>query len=227
MKLKLREKEEEKILEEQKTPDKNFTVEALGFCLKNELSPEDQKEWDRISDILRKEIWEKKPDESENNEMGVVVSNPLSEEDRKIWHELNEKKYSNFHFAAPGYKEETMEWAKSHNNPLPYPIPKGAKFYYTYPLSRTAVFETTEEITMSADFIEAFVDGYIEIYRLEEETSPVKSGRMCDIDSNCSLINRNRTGGVFGIWGHHIGDLVLEGVNVFDEGKAVTFIIGS
>lgn len=206
-------------MEEQKTPDKNFTVEALGFCLENELSPEDQKEWDRISDIL----WGKKPDESENN----VIKDPLSEEDRKIWHELNEKKYSNFRFAAPGNKEETMEWARSHNNPLPYPIPKGAKFYYTYPLSRTAVFETTEEITMSADFIEAFVDGYIEIYRLEEETSPVKSGRMCDINPGCPLINRNITSGIFGIWGHHIGDLVLEGVNVFDEGKAVTFDIGS
>ena len=93
LKLEEEKEEEKKILEEQKTPDKNFTVEALGFCLENELSPEDQKEWDRISDIL----WGKKPDESENN----VIKDPLSEEDRKIWHELNEKKYSNFRFAAP------------------------------------------------------------------------------------------------------------------------------
>ena len=215
----------------------DLDVEDLGFCIKHKLSKKDQERWDEIQKWKEENIWSKKKAMSfeefkeivESGEMPPVVDeSPKMPDDMEADEEaLSDKIYKDFHFAAPGYFKETMKIAKKNSRELPTPIPKGARIYYDYPLSCIVVGEITEDLTTSDQFIEAFCEGYIEIYKLEEESSKKEAMSLKDENPNCHLINRNRTDGCFGIWGHHIGDLVLEGVNFYSGGKHITLSIGS
>ena len=211
-----------------------ISLQDLGFCIKNELNEKDQKRWDEIQAWMEDNVWGKAAEKAEEGTEGeensgsiVIKSAEMPEDMEKDRKKLRKKIYSNFKFIAPGYMEETMEWAKNHNSDLYKPIPKGARLYYTYPLSCVVVAETTDEITTSADFVEAFCEGYQEIYRLEEDSSTKKAMPICEENPESSLMNRNSTDGCFGIWGHDIGDLVLEVIKFWDGGKHITFEIGS
>lgn len=49
---------------------------------------------------------------------------------------------------------------------------------------------------------------------------------MYEEDPTSNMINRNKTNGVIGIWGHDIGDLVIESITLY-EGNLVRVGIGS
>lgn len=112
--------------------------------------------------------------------------------------------YKEFHSPAPGYYDETMDWAKSHVYTFENPIKKGALLYYTYPIIGVTIFETLDDIATSVDLMEAFCKGYQTIY---------------DVDSKVPT--------AFGVWGHGIKDLVMEDLEMFNDGQDITFSIGS
>lgn len=77
---------------------------------------------------------------------------------------------------------------------------------FVYPLERPVIrtFERRGGFS-KRDFAEAVSRGYAAIYSEEEKS------RTLDPAPSGMLLNRSRTDGVHGIWGHGIGDLVLEG----------------
>lgn len=50
---------------------------------------------------------------------------------------------------------------------------------------------------------------YHEIYKTESETTKLKVERMYERYPQSKLINRARTDGKYGIWGHELEDLIL------------------
>ena len=80
-----------------------------------------------------------------------------------------------------------------------------------YPLNNPAVFELAGPVTVKA-FISFVAQTYQRIYREEQETSTVEAGLVP------GMLNRNHTDGRYGIWGHVLGDLYLEGANLGDDG---------
>jgi hypothetical protein len=61
-----------------------------------------------------------------------------------------------------------------------------------------------------ASLARSIADLYHHIYEEEARTSKVAAGHVP------GLMNRDETNGTFGVWGHDLGDLVLEGID-FDE----------
>lgn len=77
------------------------------------------------------------------------------------------------------------------------------------------------------DLAAQICDEYRRIYKEEEETSEKKEARICDENSGCTLISRNRTEGKYKIWGHHIVDLSIEGLVIDVKNKTVELYMGS
>lgn len=229
---KITDEEFEKIYKSCKNkPALDITLQDLGFCIKHKLSDEEQARLDEIKAYKEKEQEKQKTDnlkkELKEGQMYVCRPVKLPEDMERDSDALWDKIYADFKYAKPGYLDRTMEWAESHNTKLKEPIKKGSRIYYDYPLSCVVVAEITEDLTESAQFIKAFCDGYQEIYNLEEDSSSIEAKRICDENPEVGLINRNQTDGCFGIWGHVIKDLVLEGVDFCDSGKHIFLTIGS
>jgi hypothetical protein len=92
------------------------------------------------------------------------------------------------------------------------------KFKITYPLTNHASFELTHEDGSSwtlKQFIEAVISSYKKIYEEEGEDPGHISG----------MLNRKKSHGKYGIWGHDIGDLVLEGG--YKQGDTWSLAMGS
>ena len=91
---------------------------------------------------------------------------------------------------------------------------------YSYPLSNKVDFSHKRKggWTRKALFA-AIQKDYAKIYRDEDKA-------VGPTDNVPGMLNRDRSDGPYGIWGHDIGDLVVEGVAVSDKGK-VTLSIGS
>lgn len=87
------------------------------------------------------------------------------------------------------------------------------KFNITYPLE-VVVEGSVEKVSTIGELLWKVAQMYDKIYKEEEETTSVEVG------------HRNQTNGKYGIWGHDIGDLVFEGVVVYDNGT-IEFLIGS
>ena len=197
-------------------------LEDLGFCRTADLTEEEERRLDEV------EAWEDDHDYNGwggfDKEKGTIVVN--GEEMPKDLYEdgerIRDKMYEGFEYLQPGYPEESIKVVERFGDrEFETPIPKGAKMYFTYPLSCCAVMETTEELKKPSDFVRAFCDAYQMIYDMEDGTSDIKA------DNIPGMYNRNRTNGCFGIWGHEIGDLVLEDVSFDDGGNTITFIVGS
>ncbi len=73
--------------------------------------------------------------------------------------------------------------------------------------------------------LEAICESYKMIYSQEEETAA--EAKTLPIEDRGPCINRNTTDGVYGIWGHDIEDLWVEGLEYDDETNTVTPIMGS
>ncbi len=89
---------------------------------------------------------------------------------------------------------------------------------FSYPLARptTMEFRSPGGFTVGK-LVECVREGYRKIYA--EEGEPVR-------DPDAMLMNRPTTDGPHGIWGHDIGDLVIEGIRETSPGL-VELDIGS
>ncbi len=76
----------------------------------------------------------------------------------------------------------------------------------------------------NADLARQISRVYHAMYDEEERTSIIK---VVPMEQRKRLINRNKTNGKFGIWGHDIGDLVLHTVEIYQarDGK-LTAVLG-
>lgn len=85
-------------------------------------------------------------------------------------------------------------------------LDKEVNIEFDYPLSHSVIlkFESEKGFTIF-DFYGCIYDGYKRIY--EEEEQGVDPGNIP------GMYNRKTTNGVHGIWGHALGDLVIEGVS--------------
>lgn len=97
------------------------------------------------------------------------------------------------------------------------------KIKFDYPLSGTFIFTekcrggwTREKLFKRIQAI------YIQIYKEESKTN--KKGST---DYIPGMLNRDYSDGKYGIWGHHITDLVLESIEYDKKTKVVTLSVGS
>lgn len=203
-----------------RTKTLDLTLPDLGFYIKGELSPIEKKEleeiYQKINDLCGEETCAEYGD-GEYRINGVKIPDELWK--RKM--ELLDKIYADVKMCYPADLEESLQIAKDHNKKLDKPIPKGARMYYDYPLSFVVIGEIQRDIYDTSDIVLAFCQGYQEIYRLEEDSCKVQPAHLP------GMMNRNMTDGCFGIWGHDLGDLVLEGIVFHNSGKDITFSIGS
>lgn len=89
------------------------------------------------------------------------------------------------------------------------------KFKYTYPLTNEAIFEHELEPTMSAlDILVQARKDYEAIYAAEEDPGHI-----------LGMLNRQKSKGPYGIWGHDFSDLYFEGITI--NGKTIKFSMGS
>lgn len=94
-----------------------------------------------------------------------------------------------------------------------------------YPLEKPVTFDLTSEKGFSRkQLILAISKVYHEIYRKEETSANIKTIPM---EQREGLINRNKTDGEYGIWGHDLSDLDLSYIEVYknNEGK-IQIILG-
>jgi hypothetical protein len=189
----------------------HVNLEDFGFCKDGEFTDEDK-------EILRNfESWiEKNFKSGERNYYygsdGKLYINEV-EIPEEIWkprEEVYKRVYSQFVYPAPGYIEKTLKHAKEHNYTFSEPIPAGSTIVISYPLKNPVIFETKVPLKDSYELMKFFCSSYNMTYELEEKTSENNP------DLLPGMYNRNTTSGIFGIWGHEIGDLVLEGM-VFDK----------
>jgi len=86
-----------------------------------------------------------------------------------------------------------------------------------YPLKKAYSFKIKAKNNKNfsrLELVEAIRNTYQKIYKTEEETTKTKT---IPINKRGSCFNRNATNGKYGIWGHDIGDLVIEGINITEE----------
>jgi len=98
-------------------------------------------------------------------------------------------------------------------------ICQSATIIFNYPLSGEFRFKLkkSEGSITRKDFASFVQSTYRRIY--DEESSG-------QVENIVGMLNRQKTDGPYGIWGHHIGDLVIEGVR-HTGNNVYTLIIGS
>ncbi|MBI1892093.1 MAG: hypothetical protein HYS18_15720 [Burkholderiales bacterium] len=90
-----------------------------------------------------------------------------------------------------------------------------------YPVTGTWEFRITAANSKGftrAELADKISQVYRSMYAEEERTSSIE---VVPLEQRKKLINRNKTGGKYGIWGHDIGDLVLHTVEIYQarDGK--------
>jgi hypothetical protein len=86
------------------------------------------------------------------------------------------------------------------------------RFVISYPLTRPKHVEYVHEDGSpwsQRQFVEAVVKAYAEVYAEEGDDPGHLPG----------MLNRATSTGPYGIWGHDLGDLVLEGATKLDDGS--------
>jgi len=189
--------------------------------------------WDKPRDLLTKEsshLHTKKPDSSsvdlsqkETPKMSrKEAPNPTSNiEGMKVIEIL----YDSTDFGplcAPvdGYVHEYVR--KNIIEPEEHIIPsEKITIEFSYPLSTDVSFEYTQKGGFTRmDLFRCIYEGYKTIYDAEEEA-------VGDPGAYERLLNRRRSEGPYGIWGHYLCDLIIEYVHYYPEIKSVELRIGS
>lgn len=95
-------------------------------------------------------------------------------------------------------------------------------FEYDYPLTTPATFyhNLTPETT-ALDILAFGAQDYKNIYEIENAGTKIKPGFIP------GMLNRNKTNGTYGIWGHGLGDLCFTGININIDEQTVSFDIDS
>lgn len=102
-------------------------------------------------------------------------------------------------------------------------IDKSITLIIDYPLDNPATFDLTSENGFSKKLlIQKISEKYHEIYIKEEYSASIKTTPMGE---RKGLINRNKTNGEYGIWGHDLSDLYLTYIEVYKNQKGKIHII--
>lgn len=102
------------------------------------------------------------------------------------------------------------------------------KFVYDYPLDNPVEFEHAFDAkTTTTDLLNFGKTDYEKIYAEEDATAPVPAQDSQKLAGGLTLMNRTRTKGKYGIWGHVLNDLFFEAIIIDLDNKKVTFHIGS
>jgi hypothetical protein len=89
--------------------------------------------------------------------------------------------------------------------------------HFGYPLTHATDMEFVHPGGFSyRNFLQAVHDGYAKIYAAEKDPGRAHANSM----------NRGRSEGPYGIWGHDMGDLFLEGIEETAPGK-FQILVGS
>ena len=102
------------------------------------------------------------------------------------------------------------------------------KYTISYPLNNPVeVTEKSNNGFSAKMIISSICNNYKRIYKEEEESMLLPAHTKSDI-----LLNRNQTDGKYGIWGHDIGDLFIESIDIdatktTAETTYLTLFIGS
>lgn len=83
---------------------------------------------------------------------------------------------------------------------------------FDYPLDRAVIFECPGPVTVK-DLITFVARTYEHIYKEEDRSASAPAGQAAP-----GLLNRGTTDGRYGIWGHSLGDLFLEGFELGEDG---------
>lgn len=92
----------------------------------------------------------------------------------------------------------------------------------TYPLTNATKFKV-KNITTVGELLYDIAREYERIY--EDEEKSTREPILAEEDRG-SFINRNTTNGTYGIWGHDIGDLFIEGVEITKDCN-INLLMGS
>lgn len=115
------------------------------------------------------------------------------------------------------------------NNSADIVIPnKKVKIVFDYPFSQEFIFEftsDTEEGFTREYLIDCICLQYKKMY--DEENASVEVSSIEERMKKGGLLNREQTDGKYGIWGHDIEDLYLEGIKYDENNNIVILSIGS
>lgn len=98
---------------------------------------------------------------------------------------LDDKVFDNKEIVLPSEKEYTLI--------IDYPLKNAAKFK----------IKTGKRGFTRSKLVATVIKYYKKVYQIEDSTSNILPGKIP------GMLNRNITNGMFGIWGHDIGDLIL------------------
>jgi len=91
-----------------------------------------------------------------------------------------------------------------------------------YPLSTIYKFGLSSKSGFTrVQLINEISKHYYQLYDEEERTATIKTVPLKDR----KIYNRNKTNGKYGIWGHDIGDLVLDEIHVYKNAIGEVFLI--
>lgn len=111
----------------------------------------------------------------------------------------------------------TREFAASRltaDNIKQFVSPVSGMVNITYPLTNPDVIEIKEANSVG-ELLWDIAQGYKKIYDEETETT---ENEIVAPEERGQLLNRNKTTGIHGIFGHDIGDLFIEGVSIRHDG---------
>jgi len=97
-----------------------------------------------------------------------------------------------------------------------------------YPLNRPYRHEVTRNTGHSINSLLHDIQvAYKHVYETEASTTAEPELTAEQRMAQGSLINRNRTNGTYGIWGHDMGDLYVESIEYDTEKKEILLCMGS
>ena len=94
--------------------------------------------------------------------------------------------------------------------------------FIDYPLSSSCKFILVSKSGFTkTQLIEEISKHYYQIYDEEEKSATIKTVPPRER----KIYNRNQTNGKYGIWGHDIGDLVLDEIHVYKSVSGEVFLV--
>lgn len=126
-------------------------------------------------------------------------------------------------FGSPAvidYEDEEIREQLVHPNALVIKDEK-ISIEFRYPLSVKVFFDYERKGGFRRlDLFKCIYEGYKKIYEEEEQ-------EVGDPGTYERLYNRRRSFGTYGIWGHYLGELYIEGISYDPDTKKVSLFIGS
>ena len=123
--------------------------------------------------------------------------------------------------------ESKYEWEKMDEIVIPYPK---VSIEFDYPLKSKFRFEFQSDVSEGftrKNIVDIICKKYQEIYDEENASLTDPPSTVDERMNKGGLINREKTDGPYGIWGHDLGDLYLEGIEFDSEKNMVSLSIGS